>query len=147
MYVWKWLCQIQWHLFKRDRLLHIGSQTLSSIEAKHVVLSKICCEILFVKMILEFLGKEIEYSIIVHCDNVGAIHLAYNIKISNRTKHVDTRTHVRHYVEDGTIEITSYLKITMQTSLQKIPPNLYMTSIQVNSWLWIQLSKGGDVKM
>ena len=42
----------------------------------------------------------------VYCDNIGAIYLAYKAKISNRTKHVDTRTHlVRHYVENGTIKI------------------------------------------
>ena len=59
-------------------------------------------------MILEFLGEKIEYLITVYCDNVGAIYLAYSAKVSNRTKHVDTRTHfVRHYVEDGTIKIKS----------------------------------------
>ena len=58
-------------------------------------------------MILEFLGEKIEYPIPVYCDNVGTIYVAYNAKISNRTKHVDTRRHVvRHYVEDdGTIKI------------------------------------------
>ena len=49
-------------------------------------------------MILEFLGEKLNIpSRYVYCDNV---------KISNRTKHVDTRTHfVRHYIEDGTIKI------------------------------------------
>ena len=57
-------------------------------------------------MIVEFLGEKIEYPITVYCDNVEAINFAYNAKISNRTKHVDTRTHfVRHYVEDGMIKI------------------------------------------
>ena len=81
-------------------------QTLSSTEAECVELSKICCEILFVQMILEFLGENIKYPITVFCDNVGAIYLAYNAKISNRTKHVETSTHyVRHNVEDGTVKI------------------------------------------
>ena len=57
-------------------------------------------------MILEVLSKKIDYPITVYCDNVGAIYLTYNAKISNRTKHVDNMTHfVRHYVEDGTIKI------------------------------------------
>ena len=57
-------------------------------------------------MILEFLGQKIEHPITMYFDNIGAIYLAYNAKISNRTKHVDTGTHVvRHYVEDGTIKI------------------------------------------
>ena len=57
-------------------------------------------------MILEFLGEKIEFPITVYFVNVGAINLAYNAKVSNRTKHVDTRTHIgRHYVEDGMIKI------------------------------------------
>ena len=57
-------------------------------------------------MIMEFLGHPVEYPIKVYYDNVGAIYLAYNEKISRRTKHVDTRTHfVRRYVEEGTIKI------------------------------------------
>ena len=82
------------------------SHTLSSTEAEYVALSEICTEILFVRMIMEFLGQPVEYPIKVYCDNVGAIYLAYNEKISRRTKHVDTRTHfVRRYVEEGTIKI------------------------------------------
>ena len=42
-------------------------------------------------MILEFLSEKIEYPITVYRDNEGAIYLVYNGKISNRTKHVDTR--------------------------------------------------------
>ena len=60
-------------------------QTLSSTEAEYVALSEICCEILFVKMILEFLGEKLEHPINVYCDNVGAIYLAYKSKISKRT--------------------------------------------------------------
>jgi len=57
-------------------------------------------------MMMEFLGEKVKYPITVYCDNVGAIYLAYNEKISRRTKHVDTRTHfVRNYVENGTIKI------------------------------------------
>ena len=81
-------------------------QTLSSTVAEYVALSEICCKIQFVKMKLEFLYEKIEYPITVYCYNVGAIYLAYNAKISNRTKDVDTRTHfVCHYVDDGSIKI------------------------------------------
>ena len=42
----------------------------------------------------------------MYCDNIGAIYLACNAKISNSTRYVDTRSHfVRHYVEDGTTKI------------------------------------------
>ena len=36
-------------------------QTLSPPEAEYVALYEICCEILFVKIVLEFLGEKIEY--------------------------------------------------------------------------------------
>ena len=38
-------------------------QTLSSTEAEYVALSEVCSEILFVKMILQFLGEKIEFPI------------------------------------------------------------------------------------
>ena len=101
-------------------------QTLSSTEAEYVALSEICCEILFVKMILEFLGENTEYRITVYYNNVGAIYLVNNAKITKRTKHVDTKTHfVCHYVEDRTI--------TMQLFSRRILMNLHTKSIRVSS--------------
>ena len=97
-------CLISWKSRAQE------SNTLSSTEAEYMVLSEVCCEILFVKQVLEFLGEEMNYLIMVYCDNVGAIFLAYKAKIFNRTKHVDTRIDfVQNYVEDNTIEIT-YVK-------------------------------------
>ena len=94
-------CLISW----KSRAQQCNS--LSSIEAEYVALSEACYEILIVKQVLTFLGEGINYPITVYCDNVGAIHLACNAKISNRTKHVDTKIHfVRNYVEDNTIKIT-----------------------------------------
>ena len=44
--------------------------------------------------------------IIVHCDNIGAIFLSYNAKISQLTKHIDTKyRYVGEYVEQGTVKI------------------------------------------
>ena len=80
--------------------------TLSSTEAEYVAVSEVCTEIMFIKQVLEFLEIHIKFLITVHCDNVGAIFLAYNAKNSQRTKHVDIRAHyVRQYVEDGTVKI------------------------------------------
>ena len=81
--------------------------TLSSTEAEYMALSEVCCEILFVKQALEFLGEKADYLITVYCNNVRAIYLAYNAKILNRTKLVDTGIYfVLNYVEDNTIKIT-----------------------------------------
>ena len=44
--------------------------------------------------------------VIVHCDNVGAIFLGNNAKLSARTKHIDVKYHfIREHVVDGTVEI------------------------------------------
>ena len=40
---------------------------------------EVCCEILFISAILLFMGVYVEYTIIVHIDNVGAILLSENI--------------------------------------------------------------------
>ena len=71
-----------------------------------MTLSEVCYEVLFVKQVQGFLGEEINFPITVLCDDMEAIYLAYNAKVSNRTKHVDTRIHcVRNYVEGNTIKI------------------------------------------
>jgi len=84
--------------------------TLSSTESEYVGISEISCEILFIRDILTFLGIEIELPITIKVDNAGAIFLANNRALGQRTKHVDTRYHfVRNYVEDGILKIV-YVK-------------------------------------
>ena len=80
--------------------------TLSSSEAEYVAISKLCVEFLFVRMILEFLGKKINYPIIVQCDYIGAIFIDHNTKNSHRKKHIDTHYHfVSKYVEDNVVKL------------------------------------------
>ena len=69
-------------------------------------MSELCCEILFIRQILEFLNVEVEYPIIVNCDNIGAIFLAHNAKVSSRTKNIDLKTHfMREYIDEGIIKV------------------------------------------
>ena len=52
---------------------------------------------------MEFLGEAVMYPITIYCNNVGAIYLVYNKKISRQTKHMDTRPFlVWRYIEKGT---------------------------------------------
>jgi hypothetical protein len=82
------------------------SVTLSSTEAEYYATSEVAKEVLFAKQILEAIGIEIKYPIIIKCDNVGAIYLANNHSMSQRTKHIDTRRHfVREFVEDGILKV------------------------------------------
>ena len=80
--------------------------TLSLTEDEYVAISELCADMLFVRMILNFMGKNIYYPIIVCCKNVGTIFLDHNNKTSHRTKHIDTRYHfVCKYVEDNVLKI------------------------------------------
>ena len=82
------------------------SVSLSSTEAEYVAMSEVSMEVIFIKHVLVFLGIELEFPIVIHCDNVGAIYLANNAKTSGRTKHIDTRYHyVREFIEDGIVKI------------------------------------------
>ena len=80
--------------------------TLSSTESEYHALSELCSEIIFVKQILEFVQVEVEYPIIVRVDNVGAMFLANNPVLRQRTKHISVRQHFIHeFVEDGIIKV------------------------------------------
>ena len=62
--------------------------------------------LLFLWEILKFIVITVELPIIVHVDNTGAIFLANNKNIGQRTKHIQTRYHfVREYIEDGILKI------------------------------------------
>ena len=80
--------------------------TLSSTEAEYVAVSEVCSDIMFIKMVMEFLKMDVKRPIVVHCDNVGAIFLGNNAKQSVRTEHIDVRYHfIREYIVDGVVEI------------------------------------------
>jgi hypothetical protein len=82
------------------------SVTLSSTEAEYFAASEIAKEAIFAKQVIESMGIEIKYPITIKVDNVGAIYLANNYATSQRTKHIDIRTHfVREFIEDGIIKV------------------------------------------
>ena len=51
-----------------------------------MTISELCTEILVIKLILGFLKIKIKLPFSVHCDNIGAIYLSHNVKLSQRTK-------------------------------------------------------------
>jgi len=80
--------------------------TLSSTEAEYVAVAEACTDIMFIKMIMEFLQMKVQKPVIVHCDNVGAIFMGKNAKQSVRTKHIDVKYHfIREHIVDSVIEI------------------------------------------
>ena len=69
-------------------------------------MSEVSMEVIFIKNVLVFLGVNLEFPIVIHCNNVGAIYLANNAKTPGHTKHIDTQYHyVREFIEDGIVKI------------------------------------------
>ena len=80
--------------------------TLSSTESEYYAMSELCTELIYIKHILEFLNVQMMYPMIVRVDNVGAMFLANNPALNQRTKHISVRQHfIREHVENGLIKI------------------------------------------
>ena len=82
------------------------SFVLSTTEAEYVAVSEVVKEIKFLYQMLRSMEIKVPLPIKVQVDNVGAIWLANNSSVSERTKHVDLRAHfVRDMIKDQVIEI------------------------------------------
>ena len=82
------------------------SVVLSTTEAEYVAASEVVKEIKFLYQMLRSMEIKVPLPIKVQVDNVGAIWLANNSCVSERTKHVDLRLHfVRDMIKDQVIEI------------------------------------------
>ena len=82
------------------------SVVLSTTEAEYVSISEVVKEIKFIYQLLESMDVKVPLPIKVRVDNIGAIWLANNSGVSERTKHVDTRAHlVRTYVINEVVTI------------------------------------------
>ena len=80
--------------------------SLSSAEAELYALSEASKEIKFIAQVLLSLGIKVKMPITVRVDNVGAIFMAENVNVSQRTKHIDIRARfITQMVEDGFIKI------------------------------------------
>ena len=79
---------------------------LSTTEAEYVAVSEVAKEIKFLYQMLRGMEIKVPLPINIQVDNVGAIWLADNSSVSERTKHVDLRAHfVRDMIKDQIIEI------------------------------------------
>ena len=82
------------------------SVVLSTTEAEYVAISEVVKEIKFKYQVLESMDVKVPLPIKVRVDNIGAIWLANNSGVSERTKYVDTRGHfVRTYVINEVVTI------------------------------------------
>ena len=82
------------------------SIVLSTTEPEYGAVSEVVKEIKFLYQMLRSMEIKVPLSIKVQVGNVGAIWLANNSSMSERTNHVDLRAHfVRDMVKDEVIEI------------------------------------------
>ncbi|GKD38637.1 hypothetical protein Tco_1258844 [Tanacetum coccineum] len=78
---------------------------LSTIEAKYMTLTEAVKESIWLKGLLIELGVNLR-SVVVNCDNQGAIHLSRNAIFHERTKYINVRYHfIREIVESREIEV------------------------------------------
>ena len=84
----------------------VKSGVLSTTEAECIVVSEVVKEIKFLYQLLISMGIKVPLPIKIKVDNMGAIWLADNRGVSERTKHIDTRAHfVRFFVTDEVVSI------------------------------------------
>ena len=80
---------------------------LSSTEAEYVAMSTLAQEIRFEQQLLDEIAEDEHiYPSIIYEDNIGAIFLAKNRQVGQRTKHIDIRAHfIRKMVEQKMLEV------------------------------------------
>lgn len=78
---------------------------LSSTEAEFVALSEACQEAIWIRKVLLDLNQAVKSPTLIYEDNQSCLKLISGEKLSNRTKHIDTKKHfVRSHVDNGNIE-------------------------------------------
>ena len=108
------------------------SVVLSTTEAEYVAVSEVVKEIKFLYLLLRSMEIKVPLPIRIRVDNVGAIWLANNSGVSERTKHVDIRAHfVRFYVMDEVVTI-DFVKSAENTSdiMTKNQQGIYFKAAQ-----------------
>ncbi|GJY28610.1 retrovirus-related pol polyprotein from transposon TNT 1-94 [Tanacetum coccineum] len=92
-------CVVSW----KATLQHVVA--LSTTEAEYMALTEAVKESIWLKGLLIELGVNLR-SVIVNCDNQGAIHLSRNAMFHERKKHINVRYHfIREIVESKEIEV------------------------------------------
>lgn len=77
---------------------------LSSTEAEFMALSEAAKEVIWIRRLLIELGEKFEMPTIIYEDNQSCLKLIENEKLSNRSKHIDTKKFfVKDHVDNGNI--------------------------------------------
>ena len=80
--------------------------SLSSTEVEFIATASCACLALWLKKVLEKLGKIQDKLTIIRCDSSSAIKLSKNPVMHGRSKHIDVRVHfLRELTKAGTVEL------------------------------------------
>ncbi|GKB93821.1 hypothetical protein Tco_0979958, partial [Tanacetum coccineum] len=98
---------VGWFLKKQD------CTTLSTAEAKYVILTVCCAQVLWMRTQLTDYGFHFN-KIPIYCDSKSAIAISCNPVQYSRTKHIVVRYHfIKEHIEKGTIKLY-FVKIDSQ---------------------------------
>ena len=93
-------CPISWKSTQQPII------ALSSSEAKIYACSEAFKEIIHLIKVMKDLGLKVKLPVKVYVDNIGAIYLAKNGVVSERTKHIDIRAkYLTSYIEDNIVMV------------------------------------------
>ncbi|MCO5582424.1 hypothetical protein L7F22_036319 [Adiantum nelumboides] len=80
---------------------------LSSIKAEYRGTAIAACEVAWLEMLLQGLEIQVQDVVVIYCDNLSSIQLAWNPMFHARTKHIEVHYHfIRARVLDGNINLT-----------------------------------------
>ncbi|MCO5600921.1 hypothetical protein L7F22_055038 [Adiantum nelumboides] len=80
---------------------------LSGTKAEYKGASVAACEVAWLEMLLQDLEIQVQDPVVIYCDNLNSIQLAWNPVFHARTKHIEVHYHfIRQRVLDGNIDLT-----------------------------------------
>lgn len=80
--------------------------TLSTTEAEFVAAASCACQAVWLKRILDQLGKPQDSGVVIWCDNSSSVKLSKNPVMHGRCKHIDVRFHfLRDLAKEGVVKL------------------------------------------
>jgi hypothetical protein len=83
-----------------------SSVSLSTAEAKYIVIAACCTHVLWMKQTLTDIQVEYDHPIPIYCDNTSAINISKILVMHSKKKHIPIKYHfLREQVEEKNIRV------------------------------------------